>query len=429
MPAPYNYMLNLPDPTQSVMGGVQSAMAISNLQNQKQLQDLKLAEAQKAAEQQAALQADLGRVASNPTPSALASIMVKYPQLSEQFKRTYDVLNTEQQQSRLGQATQVYTALQAGKPEIAQQLLTDQATAYRNSGMEREAKTLEDLGQLIKTSPETAKTSTGLFLASAMGPDKFTETFTKLQTEQRAAEKAPYELTEAQAKAQKAAVDAKFAESNAALDLQKKGWDITKIQEDIKIAKENSRIAALNATISREGNALKKQELGLKLEEMVQKRDEAVRTKAADVESARSNMDNMLNTADRILKTPIGVVESAAGPISSRMPTLSEDTADFEALVDTLGSQAFLAQIPNIKGMGALSNAEGEKLQAALQNFNLKQSPKRLMENVREAQRLILKARKNVAERYGVPEKVPDTPAASPGASEIDALLKKYGAQ
>lgn len=429
MPAPYNYMLNLPDPTQSVMGGVQSAMAISNLQSQKQLQDLKLAEAQKAAEQQAALQADLGRVAGNPTPSALASIMVKYPQLSEQFKRTYDVLNTEQQQSRLGQATQVYTALQAGKPEIAQQLLTDQATAYRNSGMEREAKTLEDLGQLIKTSPETAKTSTGLFLASAMGPDKFTETFTKLQTEQRAAEKAPYELTEAQAKAQKAAVDAKFAESQAALDLQKKGWDITKIQEDIKIAKENSRIAALNASISREGNALKKQELGLKLEEMVQKRDEAVRAKAADVESARGNMDNMLNTADRILKTPVGVVESAAGPISSRMPTLSEDTADFEALVDTLGSQAFLAQIPNIKGMGALSNAEGEKLQAALQNFNLKQSPKRLMENVREAQRLILKARKNVAERYGVPEKVPDTPAASPGTGEIDALLKKYGAQ
>jgi hypothetical protein len=109
------------------------------------------------------------------------------------------------------------------------------------------------------------------------------------------------------------------------------------------------------------------------------------------------------------------------------MPTLSEDTSDFESLVETLGSQAFMAQIPNIKGMGALSNAEGEKLQAALQNFNLKQSPKRLMENVREAQRLILKARKNVAARYGMPDKVPGTPEAAPTAGEIDALLKKYG--
>jgi hypothetical protein len=415
-------MLNLPDPTQNVMSGVQSALGIANVQAQ-------VAEKQRAAEQQAQLQVDLGRVASNPSPSALASMMVKYPQLSEQFKRTYDVLNTEQQQSRLGQATQVYAALQSGKPEVAQQLLTEQAAAMRNSGQEQEAKTAETIAELVKLHPETAKTSTGLFLAHAMGPDKFTETFTKLQTEQRAAAKAPFELTEAQAKAQKAAVDAKFAESNAAVDLQKKGWDITKIQEDIKIAKENSRIAALNAVVSREGNTLKKQELGLKLEEMKQKRDEAVRTKVADVESARGNMDNMLNTADRILKTPIGVVESAAGPISARMPTLTEDTSDFEALVDTLGSQAFLAQIPNIKGMGALSNAEGEKLQAALQNFNLKQSPKRLMENVREAQRLILKARKNVAERYGVPDKVPDTPEAAPAAGEIDALLKKYGTQ
>lgn len=422
MPAPYNYAINIPDPTQSVMSGIQGALGVASMQ-------AKVAEQQRAAEQQAALQADLGIVAKNPTPSALASIMAKYPQLSEQFKRTYDVLNTEQQQSRLGQATQVYSALQAGKPEVAQQLLTDQATAYRNSGLEKEAKTLDDLGMLIKTSPETAKTSTGLFLASTMGPEKFTETFTKLQTEQRAAERAPSELSEQQAKAQKAAVEAKFAESNAVVDLQKKGWDITKIQEDIKIAKENARIAALNASISREGNVLKRQEMGLKLEEMKQKRDEAVRAKVADVESARSSMDNMLNTADRILKTPIGVVESATGPISARMPTLSEDTSDFESLVETLGSQAFMAQIPNIKGMGALSNAEGEKLQAALQNFNLKQSPKRLMENVREAQRLILKARKNVAERAGVPERVPDTPQAAPSSGEIDALLKKYGVQ
>jgi hypothetical protein len=262
-----------------------------------------------------------------------------------------------------------------------------------------------------------------------MGPEKFTETFTKLQNEQRSAEKAPFELTEAQAKAQKAAVDAKFAESNAATDLQKKGWDITKIQEDIKVAKENSRIAALNAATSREGNQLKKVELATKLQEAHDKRDELVRTKAADVESARGNMDNMLNTADRILKTPMGVVGAAAGPISSRMPTTSQDTADFEALVETLGSQSFLAQIPNIKGMGALSNAEGEKLQAALQNFSLKQSPEHLLENVKEAQRLILKGRANLTKRYGVPEVIPDTPAAAPSGNEIDALLKKYGAQ
>lgn len=429
MPQPYNYSMNIPDPTASVMGGVQNALNIANIASQRNLAEQQALDIQRAREKQAAMESELAQLSQNPSPSALASMMVKYPQLSEQFKRTYDVLSTEQQQARLGQATQVYSALQAGKPEIAQQLLTEQSTAYRNSGMEREAKTLEDLGKLIEMNPQTAITSTGLFLASAMGPEKFTETFTKLQNERRQEELQPSALTEAQAKAQKAAVEAKFAESNAAMDLQKKGWDITKIQEDIKIAKQNAGIAALNAQIAREGNQIKRQEQQIKLAELVDKRDTAVREKTADVEAARTNMDNMLNTADRILATPIDVVGSAAGPVSARMPTLSQKTADFEALVETLGSQSFLAQIPNIKGMGALSNAEGEKLQAALQNFSLKQSPERLLENVREAQRLILKARQNVSKRYGVPDKVPDTPAAQPSAADIDALVKKYGGQ
>ena len=440
MSQPFNYMLNVPDPTQSVMGGIQNALAIGNMMSQRNLNEQKALDLQKAREEQDQMKADLGTLSQNPTPSALASMMVKYPSLSENFKRTYDVLSTEQKDSRLGQATQVYAALQSGKPEIAQQLLTEQATAYRNSGQEREAKTLEDLSVLIKTSPETAKTSTGLFLASAMGPDKFTETFTKLQSEQREAELQPSKLTESQAKAQKAAVEAKFAESGAVLDLQKKGWDITKIQEDIKIARQNAGIAAMNAQIAREGNQIKREENQFKLQDMVQKReenqfklqdmvqkrDEAVRTKVADLEAVRTNMDNMLNTADRILNTPIGVIGSAAGPVSSRMPTFSQDTADLEALVETLGSQSFLSQIPNIKGMGALSNAEGDKLQAALQNFSLKQSPERLLENVREAQRLVMKARKNMTVRTGLPETIPDTPAVGTSGGDIDALVKKY---
>ena len=426
MAQPFNYTLNVPDPTQSVMGGVQNALNIGNMVAQRNFNEQKALDLQTARKNQEQMDSDLGALSQNPTPSALTSMMVKYPSLSENFKRTYDVLSSEQKDSRIKQASQVYAAIQAGKPEVAQQLLIDQATAARNAGMEQDAKAAETVAELIKLNPATVETSTGLFLASAMGADKFAETFTKLQSDRRDAELQPSKLSESQDKARKAAVEAKFAESGAVLDLQKKGWDITKIQEDIKIAKLNASIAAMNAQIAREGNKIKREENQLKLQEMVQKRDETVRTKAADLESARTNMDNMLNTADRILKTPIGVIDSAAGPVSSRMPTLSQDTADFEALVETLGSQSFMAQIPNIKGMGALSNAEGEKLQAALQNFSLKQSPQRLLENVKEAQRLVMKARKNMTARAGLPETIPDTPAVSTSGGDIDALVKKY---
>ena len=440
MAQPFNYMLNVPDPTQSVMGGVQNALNISNMMSQRNLAEQKALDLQKARETQVQMETDLGTLSQNPTPSALASMMVKYPSLSEHFKRTYDVLSTEQKDSRLGQATQVYAALQSGKPEIAQQLLTEQATAYRNSGQEREAKTLEDLGVLIKTSPETAKTSTGLFLASAMGPDKFTETFTKLQGEQRDAELQPSKLTESQAKAQSAAVAAKFAESNAALDIQKKGWDITKIQEDIKIAKQNAGIAALNAQISREGNDLKRRELQLKVQEMAQKRDEAVRGKVAEASTAAAQADNLLNTVEKALNMSVtgrdkagrptgftGTITSATGPISSRMPTLRQDVADFEEMINTLGSQITMSRIGEMKG--ALSDKDLATLQSSLQSLSLRQSPRQLVNNLLEVQRLTQKARKNTMVKFGAPRtlSVPDTPAAQPSPAEIAALVKKYG--
>lgn len=414
-PIDYASMQKVPDPGQALLEGIQMGQGIRAI---KQKRD----EEARAEELRKQYAADLNSTLTNPTPQAFAALSAKYPQQREAFKQSWDMLKEGQRDQEFTAGVQAYGAIQAGRPEEAVLLLDERIAAKKNSG--QDASRLETMRKMLDSNPQYVASHLGLALSS-IDPERWN----KMTSELRAAQKAPAELSEAQSKAAKAAVDAKFAESNAVTDLQKKGWDITKIQEDIKIAKENNRIAALNAATAREGNALKRQEMGLKLQEMKDKRDELVRTKTADIESARSNMDNMLNTADRILKTPMGTVGAAAGPVSSRLPTTSQDTADFEALVETLGSQSFLAQIPNIKGMGALSNTEGEKLQAALQNFSLKQSPERLLENVKEAQRLILKARKNLSTRYGMPDVVPDTPAAAPSGNEIDALLKKYGAQ
>jgi hypothetical protein len=419
MPAiqPINYTALQPRPDfgQDMLEGLKLGATVRDIKTKREAEE----KAKKLQEQYAA---DLKTTFDNPTAEAFAALSAKYPQQREAYKQSWDMMKEGQRDQEFSAGVQAYGAIQAGRPEVAAELLDARIAAKKNSG--QDATKLETMRKMLDSDPKTIASHLGLSL-SAIDPDRWS----KMTGELRAAQKAPSELSESQAKAAKAAVDAQFAESNAVMDLQKKGWDITKIQEDIKIAKENSRIAALNAATSREGNQLKRVELATKLQEAKDKRDEAVRAKAADVESARGNMDNMLNTADRILKTPMGVVGSAAGPVSSRIMTTSQDTADFEALVETLGSQSFLAQIPNIKGMGALSNAEGEKLQAALQNFSLKQSPERLLENVREAQRLILKGRANLTKRYGVPEVIPDTPAAAPSANEIDSLLKKYGAQ
>jgi hypothetical protein len=412
---PINYSIDVKSPFEQTVQGFQLGAGIR--------------QQQQAQAQQAQLQADLAKLATNPNASAndYAYMMTRYPQLSEHFKRGWEVRNEGQRQNDLSQASQVYAALQSDKPDVAQQLLTERATALRNSGDEANAKHADIWAQVIGSNPQAAKNSTGLMLASILGPDKFAETFGKLGNEQRAQEQAPTDLRKKTADATTAEAKAKYADSEALLDLQKKGWDITKIQEDIKIAKENNRIAAMNAAISRESNQLKKEELTLKRDEAKEKRDEALRGKVAEVESARMNIDNMLNTADRILQNQS--LNNVVGSIEGRIPSvMSDEGADAIAMIETLKSQSFLAQIPNIKGMGALSNAEGEKLQSALQNLDRVQSEKQFKDNVKEAQRLMLKARKNIASRYGVPDTVPDTPAAKPAKGKsTDDILKELG--
>jgi hypothetical protein len=187
----------------------------------------------------------------------------------------------------------------------------------------------------------------------------------------------------------------------------------------------------MNASYAREDNDLKRQELQLKVDEAIRKRDETIRSKAADLESGRLNIDNMLNTADRILNNPEW--PSVIGTIQGRLPVaFSKPAQDAVALINTLGSQAFLSQIPNIQGMGSLSNAEGEKLQNAFQNLGRVQSEQQFEASLKEAQRLLLKARKNMAFRHGLPDSIPDTPSAqaTPATGKsVDQILKELGVQ
>ena len=344
------------------------------------------------------------------------------------MRANFEAFNKDRQQQELVFTGQALSSLAGGQPEIAAQLMRERATGLRNRGEESQATALEALARATEINPAGAEVTLAGMLSALPGGDKIIEGIGK-------ARKAPAEVKEATAKADSAAVAARFAEAKAIRDLALTDAQIRGFSTDEEIKRQNVAIAAMNARTAAEGNALKRQELQQRLDELQSKRDSTIREKNADLEAARGNIDNMLNTADRVINTPMGVVGSAAGPISARIPTMAQSTADFEALVETLGSQSFLAQIPNIKGMGQLSNAEGEKLQAALQNFSLKQSPEQLMRNVREAQRLLLKARQNIEARYGAAPSVPDTPAARSAAprpgtqtpQSVDELVRRYG--
>ena len=421
-------MINVPNPTESVLGGMRAALGVYNTMAQAQA-----AKAQREAQLQ--FQEDLSSLGPNPSPASLSQLMVKYPSMSEQLKTPYETLSAEDKQAKLNQATRVYSALNANKPDIAMKMLREDATAYRNSGREQDAKILEDLAQVIEINPETAITSTGLSLASIMGPEKFSETFGKLETERRAAMKAPFETTEARAKAEKAAVEARFAESNAVKDLEKKGWDIEKIKLDADIAKQNASIAALEQQLKKEELDYKKNEMKLKLIEKQEARDAAIREKTASVNQGTFAIDNMLNTVDKVLLNPelVDVIGPMEGKLEPEDMTagfrLSDREADAIALINQLKSQAFVANVPLMKGLGTLTDAEGARLENLLGSLARTQSDEGFKESLAEIQRLLLKSRKMLAEKYGVPQPAMDTPAASArGAGmTIDQILEELG--
>jgi hypothetical protein len=430
-------------PFEAALGGFKIGAAGAEIQAQQKKRDLEIQAAQQAQQRQTEL-ADLFKN-PNATSADYERVVAFLPKdqaaiVTGGFERK----TKAQQETDLRMGAEVYSAIKSGQPNIAMQMLTDQAAAFRNSGSEQEAKAAEASAKAIELNPTMAQTTVGLYMAKLPGGTGYLEAADKALATIRAEAKAPSELAKSvadadkavadaiaaqatatnapamakadadlkAAQAAKAQVDAEFARAKAVLEVQQQAATLRKTDADILIDKENARIAALNAQISRETNVIRQGELRQRIDDATDKRDQAKRDQDSLLGNQLSSIDNFLNTAIRATNTPLDVRQAATGPVTARfIPTVRQATADFEGLIETLGAQAFLAQIPQIKGTGSLSENEGNKLQASLQNLSLKQSPERLQENINEAVRLLTKARENIATRSGKAVPPPDVPA------------------
>jgi hypothetical protein len=423
---PFNYRQQVVDPFQqaisSTMEGFRLGAGIRQMQEQR-------AEAQRVEEQRQQLQTEFSKLRQNPTPTweDYESVAMLLPKdAAESLRKNFEVRSAEEQRQEKLFTGQVAAALSSPNPESRQigiDRLRRRAEAERNAGRENEAQSYEIHAQIAETGANGAKTVADeiiTFGSSVFGKD-WTESIVR-------GREAPVQMAKNVAEAQTAATTAKFAEAKAIADLGLTNAQIKNYASQQDIAKENLKIAKLNADLKREENVLKRQELQQRLDQAKEDREEKVRKKVADANTAFGNFDNFLNTADRALsqwgrtkdgkvdpKKPSATVRAATGPLDVMFPTIQPDVANFEELIDTIKGQAFLAQVEKMKGLGALSDKEGDALRASLTNLSLRQSPEQLAENLLEAQRLILKARDATAKKYGVGA-APDRPAG-PGAA------------
>lgn len=113
----------------------------------------------------------------------------------------------------------------------------------------------------------------------------------------------------------------------------------------------------------------------------------------ADPGTKIQNIDTATQLVDKILNNPgtpaaVGGWTSAVEhPIESLGNVLKggsgSDIAQFKTDLNALQSSAFLAQVAQMKGMGALSDREGAKITAAIGNLSTSQRPEDFLNNLR----------------------------------------------
>lgn len=276
---PIDYSLNIQNPSQSFIQGIQGGAAINQLQMQQAQQEA-------ARAQQLQMMADLSALAKNPKADQIIAMTVKYPQLSEQFKRSYDMLAPQEKEAKINAMLPVYSAAINGRGDIAANLLNEQANALENSGQKQQADQIRAHAQAFIDHPETMTTTSGLLLASAMGPDKFKELIGGI-TDQA---KAPSEIAKSKAEAEIKGVEA----ANAPTAFGLKNADI--------VSQINTRAGQLQLDRDKlnQETMLKLTELNNKVGTLPEYVAKDVSTAVTDSIASNQSADKMLDLASRI---------------------------------------------------------------------------------------------------------------------------------
>ncbi len=205
-----------------------------------------------------------------------------------------------------------------------------------------------------------------------------------------------------------------------------RGWASNNIaQQNVNLRRMELEDKKYDRLIANETNALKLAELQDKRLQNQQAMEQAKRDKADAYNSGMDNLSRTIETATKVLNSPgfTGYFGTNLNPLSSRFIPGTE-AADTEALVDTLKSQGFLSGIQQMKGMGALSNAEGQKVMDAIGSLSPNQSEK----SARAAIKTIIKttemAQKRMQQKYGK-----DIQPSQQQLSDDDLINKYLGGQ
>lgn len=397
---PINYMLDVQNPVQSTMTGLAQGMQIGQFANAREL-------AQKEALQKEQMQQEFDAFASKPnkTTEDFVSMMVRYPNRFEPLQAALSAQSLGQKESTFKTASKVYAALRSNNPARAKSILETEAQGYENSGLQEEAAGLRQLAGFAIENPQGLLTETG-FTMSAINPEWAKSAFDAQNQNQML----PEEISLKKAQTDKTKAEAEKTETENLWYGDKTQAEIDNLESQV----EDRQV----------GRVLQKQEMDQKnqqfydnldqqqiqfYETLNQKERKIAQTVFNVKEKPEQRMDRLekvegFSTASRnaaegaklaaqLANDAKAINESTGGYWNRAMRNVpGTDEYNFDQKLETMKSKIFLAQVDQMRGLGALTESEGAALKASIASINPNQDPKVVQQSLTEVAKQLSKA-------------------------------------
>ncbi|WZX60041.1 phage DNA ejection protein [Salmonella enterica subsp. diarizonae serovar 58:r:z53] len=339
---------------------------------------------------------------------ALRQLAATNPDQIETIRQGMGFVDADRNQAMGDMSARLNIAAAQGPEAVMRELATHQNT------LQQIGVSPEQAWQTYQQSPEGFTQLTDLIGMHAVGPEKYFDIQDKLTGRE----------------IDRGRLAETIRSNQAGEALQQRGQDITVRGQNIsaknaalsrEIQRAELQDKVLDRQIARETNQIKLDELKQKQADVRQKAEIAKADRQAAAQGAVDTFSTALDSLNEIEQSP-GL--SKAVGIRSAFPTVpGSDAANFEARLDTFKAQTFLPMVQSLKGMGALSDAEGKKLSDAVGALSPKMSEKAFRDSIGKIRNQLESKLSTVKKQFDYQEPVQNTPGQqSPAGSNFSSL-------
>lgn len=282
---PIDYSIDVQTPFQSALQGYQAGAAIRTDQQQQ-------AQQKAAQDQQLRLQQAQRQVANTPSAENFTRLILADPKNSEAYQRSWNLLDTKQQQAHASDLLEWGAAIKSGNPQLAVDRMMQRADIMdaQAGGPTDKSKALRANAQAFQIHPELALGTIQAQLATNPNGKQAADSLASFGTEARAEDLAP-------SIKRKTNADASVAETTAVTLPAKAQAEIANVSSQIQ---DRSKRLALDQDKLETETKLKLTELNQKFGELPESVAKDVNTAVTDSIAAQQSASKMLSLAGKL---------------------------------------------------------------------------------------------------------------------------------